>query len=180
MVPPAPAYAALMRVPSRLEDVDRAITGWMATHGITALRWSIGIVFIWFGALKLAPGLSPADKLATDTAMVLTFNLLSEDVARIGLALLELAIGIGLVSGRFLRLTLLLLFAQMLGTLTPMLIYPELVWRTFPFVLTLEGQYIVKNGVLISAGLVIGATVRGGRLVDEPVPPENAPSPDPG
>ncbi len=152
----------------RFDEVDRAITGWMAAHGVTLLRWSIGIVIIWFGALKLVPGMSPADQLATDTAMELTFGLLSEDVARVSLAILEMAIGLGLVSGRFLRLTLLLLFGQMLGTLTPMILYPELVWRDFPFVLTLEGQYIVKNGVLVSAGIVIGATVRGGRLVDEP------------
>jgi hypothetical protein len=47
-------------------------------------------------------------------------------------------------------------------------IFPEQIWTTFPFVLTLEGQYIMKNGVLISAGFVIGATVRGGLLIEEP------------
>lgn len=73
-----------------------------------------------------------------------------------------------MLTGRFLRATLLLLFLQMAGTLTPLVLFPEQIWSDFPFVLTLEGQYIVKNAVLISAGFVIGATVRGGRLVDEP------------
>lgn len=152
----------------RFDSGDRAITRWMARHGVTLLRWSIGVIFIWFGALKLVPGLSPADEIATDTAMALTFDLFSEDFVRIALALLEIVIGVGLILGRFLRLTLLLLFGQMAGTLTPLLLFPERIWTDFPFVLTLEGQYIVKNAVLISAGIVIGATVRGGNLVDEP------------
>jgi hypothetical protein len=56
----------------------------------------------------------------------------------------------------------------MARTITPLLIFPKQIWTTFPFVLTLEGQYIMKNAVLISAEFVIGATVRGGRLVEEP------------
>lgn len=151
------------------DTVDRRVTSWMAEHGVTLLRWSIGIIFIWFGALKLVPGMSPADQIATDTTMALTFGLLSEDVARLALAGLELVIGFGLLAGRFLRATLLLLFLQMAGTLTPLIIFPHQIWSDFPFVLTLEGQYIIKNAVLISAGFVIGATVRGGRLVEDPV-----------
>ncbi|MEX1280090.1 MAG: DoxX family protein [Acidimicrobiia bacterium] len=161
-----------MDLRERFDRLDRAITAWMADHGVTLLRLSIGFVFVWFGALKFVPGLSPADQIATDTSLVLTFGLLSEDAARIGLALLEVTIGIGLLTGRFLRVTLLLLFAQMAGTLTPLIIFPERIWTDFPFALTLEGQYIFKNAVLISAGFVIGATVRGGRLVDEPGPAE--------
>jgi uncharacterized membrane protein YphA (DoxX/SURF4 family) len=153
--------------------IDRSLTRWMARHGITLLRWSIGIIFIWFGALKLVPGMSPADQIATETTMTLTFGLLSEDAARLALALFELGIGIGLLTGRLLRVTLLLLFAQMAGTLTPLALSPERIWSDFPFVLTLEGQYIIKNAVLISAGLVIGATVRGGGLVEDP---EDAPA----
>lgn len=158
-----------MDVRERFDTVDRHVTRWMATHGVTMLRCSIGLVFIWFGALKLVPGMSPADQIATDTTMKLTFGLLSEDFARLALAALELVIGFGLLTGRFLRATLLLLFLQMAGTLTPLVLFPEQIWSDFPFVLTLEGQYIVKNAVLISAGFVIGATVRGGRLVDDPV-----------
>ena len=157
-----------MTLPGPIDRVDRTVTHWMAQHGITMLRWSIGLIFIWFGALKLVPGMSPADQIATDTTMTLTFGLLSEDAARLALAGLELVIGVGLLTGRLLRVTLLLLFAQMAGTLTPLVISPDQIWSDFPFVLTLEGQYIMKNAVLMSAGFVIGATVRGGRLVEEP------------
>jgi hypothetical protein len=66
------------------------------------------------------------------------------------------------------RATLFLLALQMLGTLTPMLLFPAETWQVFPISPTLEGQYIIKNLVLISAGIVIGATVRGGELVAEP------------
>jgi uncharacterized membrane protein YphA (DoxX/SURF4 family) len=157
-----------MSLQHSFDRVDRTVTHWMARRGITLLRWSIGLIFIWFGALKIVPGMSPADQIATETTVTLTFGLLSEDVARLALAGLELAIGIGLVAGWFLRITLLLLFAQMAGTLTPLVLSPDQIWSDFPFVLTLEGQYIMKNAVLISAGFVIGATVRGGRLVEEP------------
>lgn len=157
-----------MDVRELFDRLDQRVTHWMAKHGITMLRCSIGLIFIWFGGLKLVPGLSPADQIATDTTMALTFGLLTENAARLGLAGLELLIGFGLLVGRFLRVTLLLLFVQMAGTLTPLFIFTDQVWSDFPFVLTLEGQYIVKNAVLISAGFVIGATVRGGRLVEEP------------
>ncbi|MEX2655262.1 MAG: hypothetical protein WD532_09580 [Acidimicrobiia bacterium] len=156
-----------MNVRNVFDQLDTTLSEWMAAHGVLLLRWSIGLVFLWFGALKLVPGLSPADQLATETTVALTFGLLSEDVARLGLSLLEMTIGAGLLTGRFLRLTLLLLFGQMAGTFTPMILFPDLIWTSFPFGLTLEGQYIVKNGVLISAGFVIGATVRGGRIVTE-------------
>jgi uncharacterized membrane protein YkgB len=151
----------------RFAALDRRITGMFADRGITLLRISIGIVFVWFGALKFWPGLSPADALALDTIDRLTFGLLPSTLARLGLATLETAIGLGLIFGRALRLTLLLLAGQMLGTVTPLVLFPDLTWAGL-LVPTLEGQYILKNVVLATAGIVIGATVRGGRLIDDP------------
>lgn len=84
------------------------------------------------------------------------------------LALWEMAIGVGFITGKLQRLTILLLFLQMPGTISPIFLLPARVWSTFPFGLTLEGQYIVKNMVLIAAGIVIGATVRGGGLANDP------------
>ena len=68
----------------------------------------------------------------------------------------------------FMRATLLLLFLQMMGTITPVFLYPGEVFTRFPYAPTLEGQYIIKNLVLISAGIVIGATVRGGAVIADP------------
>lgn len=145
------------------DRIDRAITGWMARHGLTILRLALGIVFFWFGALKLVPGLSPAEELVRNTTYFV-----DPDLFLPVLALWEMVIGLGLIIGRFMRVTLLLLFLQMAGTALPLVILPEAVWKVFPYGLTLEGQYIVKNLVLIGAGLVLGATVRGGRLDPEP------------
>jgi hypothetical protein len=84
------------------------------------------------------------------------------------LAAWECVIGLGLITGVFMRGTLLLLFLQMLGTITPLFFFPTEAFMRFPYAPTLEGQYIIKNLVLVSAGLVIGATVRGGAMVADP------------
>lgn len=145
------------------DKVDKAITHWMAKNGITLLRLSMGIVFFWFGALKLVPGLSPAENLVQETITFFPMNLFLPT-----LAIWEMLIGLGFITGKFMRLTILLLFLQMPGTISPVFLRPDLVFTQFPYGLTLEGQYIVKNLVLISAALVVGSTVRGGGLTDNP------------
>jgi uncharacterized membrane protein YkgB len=149
--------------------VDAVITRWMAQHGVRLLRISLGIVFFWFGFLKFFPGLSPATELALKTIGTLTFGKVAPAVAINVLAAWETAIGLGLIFGVAMRATLLLLFVQMIGTITPLFLYPELTFTRIPYAPTLEGQYIIKNIVLVSAAIVIGATVRGGGLVAEPV-----------
>ncbi len=149
-------------------DIDPIITRWMANNGITFLRYSIGIIFIWFGGLKFFPGLSPAEVLAISTIDLLTFGLIPPFTAQMLLAFFEVSIGILLISGKFLRLTILLLLMQMAGTMSPIILFPDLVFTQVPFALTIEGQYIFKNFVVISAALVIGATARGGKLKPEP------------
>jgi uncharacterized membrane protein YphA (DoxX/SURF4 family) len=153
----------------RFDAADRRITTWMADHGLLLLRMALGIVFLWFGALKLVPGLSPAQDLAGRTIEALTFGLVPAEVALPVLAIWEVAIGVGLLVGRWMRVTLLLLFVQMLGTVTPLVLFPTETWTRFPIAPTLEGQYIIKNVVLVAAAIVIGATVRGGELTAEPV-----------
>ncbi|WP_045235216.1 hypothetical protein [Deinococcus pimensis] len=147
-----------------LDRLDRGIVAWMARHGVTVLRVSLGLIFVWFGALKFIPGLSPAQDLAVDTVGVLSFGLLGADAARVAIAALETLIGVGLLGAVLLRAVIALLCVQLLGTMTPIVLFPDAVFGAAPLVPTLEGQYIFKNLVLIGAALVIGATVRGGRL----------------
>ncbi len=154
----------MSRILRVVDRADPAIVRWMAENGITLLRLSLGLVFLWFGVLKFFPGLSPAQELAGRTISDLTLGLVLPAVSLPALATWECLIGLGLVTGRFLRLTLLLLFLQMPGTLMPLALYPSETFTLFPVAPTLEGQYIIKNFVLISAGIVVGATVRGGRL----------------
>jgi uncharacterized membrane protein YphA (DoxX/SURF4 family) len=148
--------------------LDNKITTWMARYGVVLLRVSLGIVFLWFGALKFFPNLSPAEALATRTIEVLTFGLVQPSLSLPILAAWECLIGLGLITGKFLRATILLLLLQMLGTVTPLFLFPGEAFSQFPVAPTLEGQYIIKNMVLVSAALIIGATVRGGRLVADP------------
>ncbi len=147
--------------------IDPLITDWMARYGITLLRISLGIIFLWFGALKFFPGMSPAEVLAGKTIERLTFGFLTPDQSLPILAAWESLIGLGLLFGKAQRFTLFLLFLQMPGTVLPLFLFPQETWINPPFAPTLEGQYIIKNLVLISAGLVIGATVRGGRLTSQ-------------
>jgi uncharacterized membrane protein YkgB len=157
-------------LPYPLERLDHLITTWMARYGVLALRVSLGLVYTWFGALKFIPGLSPAEDLALRTIEILTFGLLPGQTALPILALWEVVIGLGLIFGVGMRLVILLLFAQMVGTVAPLFFFPAETFTRFPWAPTLEGQYILKNMVIASAALVIGATVRGGRLVAEPTP----------
>lgn len=144
-----------------LKDLDIKITTWMANHGLQILRIGLGIVFFWFGFLKYFPGLSPAEGLVRNTVYFMNPELFIPI-----LATWECLIGLGLIFGKFMRVTLLLLFLQMPGTALPIIILPDVVWTVFPYGLTMEGQYIVKNLVLIGAGLVLGATVRGAGIKD--------------
>jgi uncharacterized membrane protein YphA (DoxX/SURF4 family) len=150
------------------QRIDEALTGWMARYGVTFLRISVGVVFFWFGLLKFFPGVSPASELAEDTINMLTFGTITGQLALNILAVWEVAIGIGLIFGIFLRETLLLLVVQMIGTITPLFLFPFDAFIHVPYAPTLAGQYIIKNIVIVSAALVIGATVRGGRLVADP------------
>jgi len=138
-----------------LDSFDTRLTEWMAANGLTILRVGLGVVFFWFGMLKFFPGLSPAEDLVKATVYFV-----EPDFFLPILAAWETLIGIGLLTGKAMRLTLLLLFLQMPGTALPLVLLPDVVWTAFPYGLTLEGQYIIKNLVLIGAALVLGAHVR--------------------
>lgn len=153
---------------SSLASIDLRLAEWMARIGIPLLRISLGVIFLWFGVLKFFPGLSPAQDIAIRTMDVLTFGMIPPRTGLLLLAVWECLIGLGLLFGAFMRVTLLLLWVQMLGTITPVFLFPGEVFVRIPFAPTLEGQYIIKNIVLISAGVVIGATVRGGAIVADP------------
>ena len=155
-------------MPSWFDRLDARITRTMAHVGPPLLRISLGIVFFWFGVLKFFPGLSPAQDLATRTMAILTFGTIPPQTAIVILAAWECVIGLGLIFGVFMRAILLLLLVQMVGTMTPLVFFPDEVFTRIPYAPTMEGQYIIKNIVLVSAGLVLGATVRGGKVVADP------------
>ncbi|TVP42887.1 MAG: hypothetical protein EA350_14690 [Gemmatimonadales bacterium] len=147
-----------------LDRLDRSISGTLRLWGMPALQLSLGIVFIWFGALKLFD-LSPAADLIRNTvywwdpAVFLPI-----------LGIWEIVIGICLLVRPLVRVAIPLLLLQMPGTMLPLVLLPEVCFTHPPFGLTLEGQYIVKNLVLVAAALVVGGSLRDREFRGEILP----------
>lgn len=129
-------------------------------YNIHVLRISLGLIFILFGFVKFYHGLSPAEGLAIRTIDKLTCNCISGNISIKILAAWEVITGIGLLYGRYLKFTIGLLILHLIGTFFPLIFFPNEMWRVAPFVFSLEGQYIVKNIVFISAAIVIGTQDR--------------------
>ena len=153
----------------KLHRVEMGLTTWLVAHSLTVLRVSLGSIFVLFGVLKFFPNVSPAQELATQTTGVLTFGLVPAGLAIVLVAALECTIGFGLISGRFPRLTLVLLCFQMIGAMSPLLLFSGELFGGPYHAPTLLGQYVLKDVVLVSVGLVLGSTVHGGRIVSERV-----------
>ena len=137
------------------DELDIFITKFMSKWGITFLRYSLGLIYIWFGILKPF-GLSPAQELVENT--VYWFDNPKTFVPILGWW--EVVIGLTMCIKPLIRVSIFLLFIQMPGTFLPLILLPEICFNNFPFGLTLEGQYIIKNLIIISAALVVGSTVR--------------------
>jgi putative oxidoreductase len=152
---------ALHRTTTPVDDAVRRAQVLLDRHSITLLRWSLGSVFLLFGALKLVPGLSPAADLATRTVEALTFGLVSGPSALLMTATLETFIGITLLSGRFLRAGLAVLGMSLVGIMSPLVLFPG---ELFPAGPTIVGQYVLKDVVLVAGGLVVAAHAMGARL----------------
>ena len=144
-----------------LERAEKSLYRWSAEHGLTLLRIGIGVIFFWFGLLKFFPGVSEAEGLATETIHLLSFGLVSPALSLPILAAWEVLIGVLFLFGIWMRFAVPLLLLQMVGTVTPLFLLPELCFQSVPFILTLVGQYIIKNLILVVGALVIGAQYRG-------------------
>ncbi|MBN1259095.1 MAG: DoxX family protein [Anaerolineae bacterium] len=143
------------------KNIEVSVANWLLNHSLTVLRISIGVVYFWFGVLKFFPGLSPAQDLAIRTIQILTFGLLPDGVALFLLTIWEVALGIAFITGVWPRLTLLLMFAHLAGTATPLFFFPQETFTRIPYAPTLEGQYILKNVVLVGSGVVLAAASWG-------------------
>jgi uncharacterized membrane protein YphA (DoxX/SURF4 family) len=142
-----------------LSELDRRIAAFMERWGVLALRISLGLIFIWFGILKPL-GLSPAQPLIEATVDWMPGLTPAQWVAAIGWW--EVAIGLAFLVRRTIRLAIALLAVQMVGTFMPLVVLPEVTFQPgrYPVGPTIEGQYIIKNLLIISAALVVGGTVR--------------------
>jgi putative oxidoreductase len=151
-----------------LHRLDALATRWLARYSMPLLRISLGVIFLGFGILKFVPGLSPAEDLAEDTMGKLTFGVIHGGIGLVLVATLETAIGVCLVTGRYLRVGIGLLGLAMVGVLSPLVLFPGLLFGRRFHAPTLEGQYVLKDLVLLAAALVVAAGAQGGRIVIEP------------
>lgn len=139
-------------VTQQARRIDARILAVLGRIALPALRISLGVVFVWFGALKVAD-VSPVSDLVART--VYWFD---PDVIVPALGVLEISVGMMLVLNRMLRVALLLFAAQMVGTFLVFIVLPDVAFRDGnPLLLTVEGEFVIKNLVLLTAGMVVGS-----------------------
>jgi uncharacterized membrane protein YkgB len=139
-------------VREKAQRVDERFRPFLDRIGVPLLRISLGVVFLWFGLLKIFE-VSPVAGLVAKT--IYWFD---PDVAVPALGALEVFVGLCLVAGRLMRIALPLLVLQMAGTFLVLVLLPGVAFREGnPLLLTVEGEFVVKNLVLLSAALVIGS-----------------------
>ena len=137
-----------------LKSQDATFIRFMSRNGVRLLRWALAVVFIWFGALKVV-GRSPVADLVAQTVYWFPPEFFVPF-----LGVWEVLVGLGLLWAVALRLTLLLLWLQMAGTFLVLVLRPEVSFQDGNLLLlTTEGEFVVKNLVLITAGIVIGGSV---------------------
>jgi uncharacterized membrane protein YkgB len=140
-------------------EIDLRIAGFMQRTGTIALRISLAIIFIWFGILKTV-GMSPAEGLVLAT--VGWMPVFSAGTWLVIIGWWEVIIGVAFLFRKTIRIAIPLLAMQMVGTFLPLIILTEVTFQAghFPWAPTMEGQYIIKNLLIISAALVAGGSVR--------------------
>ncbi len=154
---------SLMPPPHVTDKVQERAATWLAQHSITALRISLGLVFLGFGVLKFFPGASPAEALVMRTIDTLTLGVVSGQTAVVMTAVLETFIGLTLITGIGLRVGLVVLAGSLVGIMSPLVLFTG---DLFPdFTPTLEAQYVFKDIILAAAGAVVAAKALGARYV---------------
>ena len=145
----------------RIRRIDERIAGFLRDWSLTLLRVSVAIVFVWFGALKVFD-VTPVADLVADTVYWVDPGWFVPV-----LGVFEIVVGLGLLVRRQLRLVLALFALQMAGTFLVLVVQPEVAFQDAnPLLLTVEGEFVVKNLVLLSAGMVVGATVHRRRAIE--------------
>jgi uncharacterized membrane protein YphA (DoxX/SURF4 family) len=140
-----------------LNKLDNRFIKIMKSASIPSIRLSFGVIFIWFGILKPL-GLSSAEGLLKATVIWLPFG--SPEIWLIIIGIWEIVIGVFFFFKSTTRIAIILLFLQMVGTFMPLIVLTDVTFQSNNvFLPTLEGQYIIKNLMIISAALVLGGEI---------------------
>lgn len=151
-----------------INRLDAMVTQWLTRNSVSLVRMSLGFVFLAFGLLKFFPDVSPAEAIAIRTTDALTLGIVEGDVARLFVAAMETAIGLSLLTGRYLRFGVGLLGVAMVGVLSPLVLFTGDLFSREYNAPTLEGQYVVKDIVLLAAGLIVVLRQRGAEMMMVP------------
>lgn len=158
-------HAVPVHHPALSRAVDQ-LSAVLAAHSITVLRVSLGLVFLLFASVKFVSGASPAEELAVATVGKLTFGMIAGSSALLFTAITEAVIGVTLLTGRFVKVGLVVLAGAMVGIMSPLVLFPDQMWAgNGP---TLTGQYVFKDVVLVAGALVVAAHALGARLRRDP------------
>ena len=144
-----------------LQAIDAAVHRWLRAHSIMLLRMSVGLVILAFGVLKFFPDVSPAEELTIKTTDALSFDLVPGHIAIVIVAGLETIVGLLLLTGRLLRVAVYLLAGQLIGVLAPLVLFTGRLFDGPHGAPTLEGQYVLKDIIIVAAGLVVASTLPG-------------------
>jgi putative oxidoreductase len=144
-----------------LQKLDVAIHRFLVDHSIQLLRVVVGLVFLGFGVLKYFPDVSPAEELTIKTTDALSFELVPGHIAIVIIASLECIIGLLLICGRGLRVAIYLLAGQLIGILAPLVLFTGRLFDGPHHAPTLEGQYVIKDLILVASGFVVASTLPG-------------------
>ena len=137
-----------------IRNIDIKLIHFFRRISVPMARFGLFVVFFWFGALKVI-GLSPASSLVQNL-FEQTISFMSFTTFIILFGLFECLIGILFIIPGLERVVIPMLFLHMVTTFMPLFILPAMTWSGF-MVPTLEGQYIIKNLVIIAAAIGIAA-----------------------
>jgi putative oxidoreductase len=147
--PPAGASRTASFGTAFLESASRAVDG-LLDRGVTLLRIALGVVFLWFGVLKVA-GTSPVHDLVAATVPFLPASWF---VPAVGV--FEVLAGMALVVAVRVRLVAALTALHLLGTFLVLVVQPAVAFRHGnPLLLSATGEFVVKNLVLLAAALAV-------------------------
>jgi len=144
-----------------LQAIDAAIHRWLIGHSIPLLRIIVGLVFLSFGLLKFFPDVSPVEELTIKTTDAMSLDLVPGQIAIVLVAISETVIGLLLIAGRFLRVAIYLLAGQLIGILAPLALFTGRLFDGPHNAPTLEGQYVIKDLILVASGFVVASTLPG-------------------
>lgn len=142
---------------SRLHRADEQAIRFAGRAGVPLLRLGLGIVYLWFGVLKLFPAGSPVEDLVERTVAALSLGLITGHAAIVVAGVSEVLIALVVLSNRLPRITAILLLGHVALVSAPLALFPADMWNA-PMQATFEAQYILKNVITVAAAVIIAAT----------------------